>query len=227
MSAFRTPAVNKAIEELVRQFPNIRFGIYNRRKISGSTSWSQHSWPNALDIVFTSYGDTSEAHQARLDDVYEWLRNRWVHFNIRTLLWRRSRHYDHIHIDFWPKGHGTPSETRGGDDNLYQKKDGTVITQAQLVGQEEEDDMALSRGDRGHAVARLQMALKAWKPALALEVDGIYGEDTEAAVGEYQDAAQFPERFVRGVADGVTAAYILRYLLAAKVHSHTCNCEVT
>lgn len=28
----------------------VHMGYYNRRKIAGSTSWSQHSWANALDI---------------------------------------------------------------------------------------------------------------------------------------------------------------------------------
>lgn len=139
--AFVTPATKKAQKLLLGEFPAIKFGIYNRRKIAGSSTWSQHSWPNALDLFFTRYGDTSGEHQAELQEVHDWLRLRRGLLNIRTLLWQTRNHYDHIHIDFWPKGHGTPSTSRGGDDNTYSYPDGTKVSQGKLL--EQEEDLAI------------------------------------------------------------------------------------
>ena len=139
---YRTPALARAMRLLIAEFPGIRFGIYNRRKISGSETWSQHSWPNALDIVFTKYGDTSWTHQAQLDKVYEYIMDNAVLFKARYVLWRRRNHWDHIHLDFWPMGYGTPAVKRGGSSNMYKTVDQRIITQAEL-DQEGEDELAL------------------------------------------------------------------------------------
>lgn len=144
---FETPALSRLITTLRDTFPSdIKFGTYNRRYIAGyNLTWSQHSWPNAADIYFTKeYGDTSAAHQARLDKVADYLRWQYPHRDeINHLLWRRTNHYDHIHVDMFPRGYGTPSIVRGGASNRYQTKSGTIITQAQLIGQEGEDALAI------------------------------------------------------------------------------------
>jgi len=142
MAGYITPALGRFMTAVRREFPDIKLGLYNRRRIAGSLSWSQHSWPNAADLFFTVYGDTSAAHQLRLAEVARWLRTAYPHpEDVRYLLWLVKNHYDHIHIDFWPKGYGTPSKLRGGLDNRYKTKDGRVITQLALA-QEGDDELA-------------------------------------------------------------------------------------
>ena len=156
---FLTPATLRVQNELIRAFPGIKFGIYNRRKISGTTIWSQHSWPNALDIFFTSYGDKSPEHQAQLDEVYAYLLFRQDALSIKVILWRSANHYDHIHIDCWPRGTGTPSLVRGGEDNLYRQRNNIVITQAQLLGEEESEMIGLSNRQLAATTRSLTMRL--------------------------------------------------------------------
>lgn len=141
---FETPAVVRLISALQARFPGIKFGVYNRRKILGTLSWSQHSWPNAIDIYFTvPAGDTSPEHQSMLADVNHYLKYLYPNRDeIRNRLWLVRNHFDHIHVDCWPKGYGEPSRVRGGLSNRYQRKDGTIITQEQLE-QEGEDQMAI------------------------------------------------------------------------------------
>ncbi len=140
--SYLTPAALRLKADLAARFPGIQFGIYNRRKIAGSTTWSQHSWPNALDIFFTSYGDRSAAHQQMLDQVAKYIRDNYARYDVRYLLWKNNAaHQDHIHVDFWPFGYGTPSLTRGGADNLYKTQSGIIITQAQL--EEGDNELAL------------------------------------------------------------------------------------
>ncbi len=140
--SFSTPAALKLKADLAARFPGIIIQEYNRRKIAGSSSWSQHSWPNALDLFFTTAFDDSAAHQQMLDQVAKFIRDRYQHYDVRYLLWKNNEaHQGHIHVDFWPFGYGTPSLTRGGEDNRYYTKSGTIITQAQL--EEGEDELAI------------------------------------------------------------------------------------
>jgi len=90
------------------EFPDVKFGVTNCRPIAGTSTWSQHSWSNAIDIFFSEYGDTSPTHQAQIDEVAVWLREHEAELDIRVFLWKTKNHYDHIHLDFWPKGYGTP-----------------------------------------------------------------------------------------------------------------------
>lgn len=80
-------------------------GIYNCRKIAGSSTWSQHSWGNALDIGVKD--------KATGDKVVKFLHRQLRHteqyrFNIEHCLWWVENHYDHVHIDFSPNYTGTP-----------------------------------------------------------------------------------------------------------------------
>lgn len=83
-----------------------RVGQYNRRKIANSTVWSQHSWANGSDFHVASleHGDV----------LYAWLAQNKEALGIRTILWRVTGHYDHVHVDFWPKGRLTPPLTLTG-----------------------------------------------------------------------------------------------------------------
>lgn len=76
----------------------------------------------------------------------------------------------------------------------------------------EEDEMILKPGDRGNVVRAIQKALNRFQPALLVAEDGIYGPGLTAAVKAYQTSANLP---VTGDVDGVTAAFLLRYLPAA------------
>ncbi len=107
--------------ELVKVF-DLKYGQWNCRPISGTDIWSQHSWGNALDLVHEDYGySRNPDHQAELDLVFEWLQANSEALSIRLILWRRSGHYDHIHIDGWPTGYETPPCADGTLRMLYPK----------------------------------------------------------------------------------------------------------
>jgi len=76
----------------------------------------------------------------------------------------------------------------------------------------EEDDVVLKRGDRGNAVSYFQACYNGWVEAYhsdgAIEVDGVFGPATEAAVKRYQKAAQIKQH---GMLDGPTMALLTRY----------------
>jgi hypothetical protein len=201
--SFITPAAAAVMADLESAFmlPGIKFGIYNRRKIAGTMTWSQHSWPNALDIFFTNAGDTSAAHQAQLDTVHAYLISQG--YPIRTLIWRAPSHFGHIHVDFWPRGYSTPSLVRGGEDNRYVTADGTILTQAELVG--EEDDV-IGPGSTGPTVVKIQEQLMAQGYDLPqYGADGDYGDETKGAVQDFQTDNQLEDT---GSIDAVTAAIL-------------------
>jgi hypothetical protein len=87
-----------------------------------------------------------------------------------------------------------------------------------------EDDMGLRRNDTGNAVAKMQKGLLAWDPNVLPEfgADADYGAETEAAVSDYQKAAELDDTqdFIAdgmlGVADPTTIAFILSNLTGEK-----------
>ena len=123
-----TLAAQRAMDRVSEKFPSVRFGVTNCRKIAGSSTWSQHSWSNAVDI----HGST-----AVLNEVHAYLNEHRGAFDIRVMLWWVKDHYDHIHIDFWPKGHNTPS-CASGLPNQWKYSDGLVSGVYKL---ETEDDV--------------------------------------------------------------------------------------
>lgn len=119
-------AAAHAATHLKARYPQLAIGRWNCRKISGSSRWSEHAWGNGLDLTHRDYGYTTDpANQAFLDGVNEWLETHRDDLSIRVLLWRKPSHYNHIHVDFWPRGHGTPP-CAGGDLQM-KKSDGTVV----------------------------------------------------------------------------------------------------
>lgn len=137
-----TPNAEKTQRLLKEFFPELRYGVYSRRRIRRSWRWSQHSWPNALDLFFTSNaGDSSAAHQAQLDVVHAFLVARKKQLGINNILWRVRDHDDHIHIDFWPAGTGTPPTVRGGAAGKYIYEDKRVVSTATLLKEAKEKEM--------------------------------------------------------------------------------------
>jgi len=108
---------------LKAEFPDLYAGQWNCRKIGTSSTWSQHSWGNALDLTNVNYGySTDPENQAYLDTVVDFLRVNEEKLSLRMILWRGkslftgnkvSGHQDHIHVDFWPKGYSTPPCAKG------------------------------------------------------------------------------------------------------------------
>ena len=197
-----TPAATQLERVLSAVFPGIRFGRRNCRKISGSSWWSQHSWDNARDIyppAHISYTDDREEYQAYLDVVSDFIKANAVELNIRVHLWRVKNHYNHIHVDFWPRGWATPPCAGGSPRYKYQ--DGSVESTARLVNTyggstdpvvpEEED--VLRRGDKGKRVGKAQRRLMALGYALPQYADDEdFGAETEAAVKAFQTDRELP-----------------------------------
>lgn len=169
-----TKAARHALEELQEAFPELRAGICNCRKISGTNTWSQHADCNALDLYHVGWGySTDPIHQAWLDGVYAWIRTYFDELSIRTLIWRKRDHYNHIHIDFWPKRYGYPS-CAGATTSRWQYPSGSV----EVMGKYESPDPmngyhelpdkemvevppvnVIQRGDNGYEVAVAQEML--------------------------------------------------------------------
>ena len=104
-------AAEWAEDRLSIEYPEATYGRYSRRLMSGSSSWSQHSWKrkgNGLDI-YAPGAAGSTGRTARLERIYQHLLKHRIEYNIRYLIWYRPDHYGHhIHVDFHPRGAGVP-----------------------------------------------------------------------------------------------------------------------
>ena len=184
----------------------MRFGRYNCRKISGSSAWSQHSWgPNALDLYppkHISYATQRQEYQDYLDIVDGFIRQHLSELNVRVRLWRVKNHYNHIHIDFWPRGWSTPPCAGGSP--RYKYPDGSVTSVARLINQydgdmdpiviPEEGEDVIRKGDEGLRVQKAQerlLELGYTLPQWGADAD--FGDETEAAVKAFQADNELPE----------------------------------
>ena len=123
------------MDVLKDKFPGIYGGHYSCRNISGTTKPSQHSYPNARDVIFEEYGYSDDPeHQAMLDEVADFLWENREKLSLRMMLWRGkswftgnqvSGHQNHIHIDFWPTGY--PKPPCMGGTLRYQYSSGRVV----------------------------------------------------------------------------------------------------
>lgn len=94
-----TPNINTIIDWVRSEYPDLpRIQTTNCRKIAGSSTWSQHSWANAADIFVDP--ETGNELKPRLIEKFG--------PHIKVILWQVPNHYDHIHVDTWPTGVGTP-----------------------------------------------------------------------------------------------------------------------
>lgn len=229
-----------ALGELREQFPEVRAGVTNCRRIANSSTWSQHAWGNALDLYSVAFGySTDPRHQRFLDEVAAWVRTYFDELSARTLLWRVRDHFNHIHLDGWPKGYSTPP-CAGGTMRM-QYNSGQVVRgdPGPANGTPELPDRGLvivagselRRGDEGWAVADLQRDLitlgkdlGSWEPfapGFPAGADGKYGGATDVAVQDFQTRNDL--RVTPDLCDGVTLHFIRERLgyesLGAK-HSH-------
>ncbi len=217
-----TPNTRVAVSALRTRF-DLLYGIYNPRHIGSNPMrpWSQHAaaepakryFGNAIDIAHQDWGySTNTKHQAELDKVYTYLDTRRDELNIRQILWRVRNHFNHIHVDFWPKmadNWWRKHPTKGGPVVVVYENGDKGDTYGELVPPPpppEEEPMTLQAGDSGNAVRYYQKAINAWEGDLT--VDGKYGFLTERAVKEYQVAADLEST---GVIDGVTGFLLGRY----------------
>jgi len=173
-----TPQTEVLVASLNGMFPDIgSMGIYNRRKISGSLSWSQHAWGAAADITSPRKvalvdgrivrNTRNPAHMRYLDEVRDFLRDNQAFFGIRNILWRQRNHWNHIHADFNPKQRGTPpilGARPTGDDDMFKE----YLTEVQK-----------SLNDAGFKGANDR----------PLSVDGILGRNTISAMRDRDQAS--------------------------------------
>lgn len=107
-----SPELSKMLDDLWREFPGDwqNWGIHVCRKIYGSSSWSQHSWNDAVDV---GVGNDKQAG----DDIHRWLNaneNKYGGF-CENIWWEvpstgdaTQDHRDHIHVSLGPCHTGTP-----------------------------------------------------------------------------------------------------------------------
>lgn len=88
--------------EIATRFPTSKSGggsIIVCRKISGSKTWSQHAWGNALDVF---------ASKSVGDQIFRWVKANQVRLGTGLVLWQVKNHFDHLHIEGAFKKYGTP-----------------------------------------------------------------------------------------------------------------------
>ncbi len=180
--------------EIGHLFPDVAFGVTNCRKISGSITWSQHAWSNALDI---------HGGEDVLDQIAQYLGGRP---DIKVMLWQVRNHYDHIHVDTWPTGIGTPPCAGGA--LRTRSKNGEISDHFYL----QEGETVLAEGSSGQGVRDYQGLLnRVVTPKIT--VDGDFGPATAAAVRAFQKAKGFPQTGnINSETAGLLATYTKRYL---------------
>lgn len=114
----KTPRVQGLVDDVIDRYKVVTVGAWSCRYILGTFTWSQHSYTegeyegNAADF----FGPIPI-----LDSVAWYLRQQP---NVKAVLWRVKNHFDHVHLDTWPTGIGTPP-CKGGPLRV-KHKDGTI-----------------------------------------------------------------------------------------------------
>lgn len=99
-------------------------GIYNRRYIAGTKTWSQHAYGNAYDIMVKN--------KEIGDKVFDYLMKMKTNgVKIGTVLWQVPAHYDHLHIEPARKRRGTPPRTSGKP--AFSENDREAVREIQRV----------------------------------------------------------------------------------------------
>ena len=131
---YMTPNL-KVVYDYVKITYGLSMGVTNCRRISGSQTYSQHSWSNAVDI-YTSSKDLQDRIAGELGRVFgEDIRN--------ILTWRyNAAHWNHLHVDMWPKGWLTPP-CEGADLRIKFKDGSVTVNEPFPLTIIKEDDMAI------------------------------------------------------------------------------------
>ena len=178
----------KVVYDYVKEVYGRRIGVTNCRPIAGSVTWSQHSWSNANDI----YVSDKNLGDKIVNDLYDKFGE-----HVRYMLWWRSRHYNHIHVDMWPYGLGQPPCS--GGTLRVKNKDGTYSNAFSHDLKGDYNNMA------GLQVIDLQKALnKAGQlgaNGFILSEDDIYGPNTAHALAMGLTSWGFPEQAVETLAE--------------------------
>jgi len=101
---------------------NTAGNVQSCRRIARTTRWSQHAYGNAWDIYgprgYKSAAQTTASDKAYMQQVTNFLQANRAKLNIASLCFRSfgpcsaADHQNHIHVDFNPRGSGTPSCAR-------------------------------------------------------------------------------------------------------------------
>ncbi len=112
----------QVVYDFAKRNYSLQIGVYNCRRISGSQTYSQHSWSNAIDIYTANKGFQDRMAAELKKEFGPHIRN--------ILTWRyNAAHWNHIHVSMWPKGLYTPP-CKGGALRVKHKDGtrGTVFT---------------------------------------------------------------------------------------------------
>lgn len=104
----KTPNVQRVVDAVVQEFPTVRVGAWNCRKIAGKPLWSQHSYVQRTPLYQGNAADVFPTNPAQGDQIAAFIRRPEYAAVVKTVLWRVKDHFDHIHFDTWPEGVGTP-----------------------------------------------------------------------------------------------------------------------
>lgn len=101
-----TRNVRRVWRTVYRWFPHaVSLGVFNCRKIAGSTSWSEHSWADAWDVASIKSAKTLQP-DPYLDAIVAYLRKRLDDLSITRILYRIVNHLSHAHVDVDPDHSG-------------------------------------------------------------------------------------------------------------------------
>lgn len=160
-------------------------GYRSCRKIAGSRRWSRHAWGDACDVMkLTGTGNAKPGQDHYLDRIYEHLDTHRAQLGIDNLIWRTTRHWNHLHADFTHHGIGTPP-CAGGTLRTTSPAGGFVLMPDQdgNVPVPEPGDPEVEEVVKG-----IQKSLKqaGFDPG---KIDGDWGPNTQAAHDEMTTAA--------------------------------------
>ena len=219
-----TPQVRRVVNEIEARFPEYRleYQFFNCRRIRGiSMRWSQHAGSDAKREQYGNAGDVFDRAipyaSPRVDRVHAFLVANKERLRIRTIIWRKRGHFDHLHFDCWPmlkdsRWYRPPCK---GGKLVTIDEDGTISDTFSI---EEEDEMEYVQiGDQGRTVLKIQQAINGYRskfqPTLPLiDQDGDFGPQTRAAVQQYQEAAEIP-RYDAGIVGAITMPLLMEFVV--------------
>ncbi|KKK60229.1 hypothetical protein LCGC14_3026440 [marine sediment metagenome] len=142
----------RIINDYIKVKYDLATGVTSCRRISGSQTYSQHSWSNAGDI-YTSDRFLQRTIAADLKASFG-----DAICNILTYEYNAA-HWNHIHVDLWPKGWLIPP-CAGGQLRI-KDRDGTVTYGVPFpLTIKEDTDMAILTNDEQEELQAFLKALK-------------------------------------------------------------------